>query len=42
MELSLETSEADIRGDLVQLQTDLCQLIQLTEGASQLTETVSC
>jgi len=32
VELSLASSEADVKDDLIQLQTDLQQLIQLTEG----------
>jgi len=32
VELSLESADADTKDDLIQLQSDLLQLIQLTEG----------
>jgi len=34
VELSLASAEADTMNDLIQLQADLQQLIQLTEGLS--------
>ena len=40
--LSLESADADTKDDLIQLKSDLEQLIQLTEGESQLLANYNC